>query len=286
MKIQLSALLVLTGMSFMLSGQVRYTGEMYRDYYQWFHQYSQTADFYLDGTELISFVDDASVHSQPSAHSSQLATLQLGQGVTNIAVPVAKTVFSSQNGYREQWFQVAVCQPDGNLQKGYIWGGYLAKSWRFFDVDADGQQELIALGLSQDVRQQPQSIQAELKIIKASKEIAKLVLESFCLFEDCGSSSLLRIFDFRQSSGKTVFEASTFTTGCLTGIDKALIAWDGKQFQLVYQAEYTTGHIYASHPLYLRHAAQTQICYYDKENAQYDPIWSCQTVQTASVAVP
>lgn len=265
--------------------QVRYTGEDYRDYYEWFHEYSQTPDFYTEGSQLIAFVDQASVRKSPSENSKKLGTLKLGQAVTNIIISVEDAVFSVQQGYREQWFHIEACNVDGNVYTGYVWGGHLAKSWQYFDLENNGRKALIALGLSDQQRQAPEDIRASLKIIKDGRLASALELDGICLFEDCGASSLLRVFDFKKTHQTIVFEASIFTTGCLTGIDKALIAWDGLQMQLIHQAEYTTGQTYANNPLYLRQATQTQVCYYKDENSTYDPVWNCRTLEER-VAVP
>lgn len=285
MKNYLASLTLFLCASTLLLAQVRYTGEEYRDYYEWFHQYSQTPDFYLDGTQLISFMENTPVKQLPQTNSRTLGTLALGQTVTNFSIPVDKAVYSEHHGYREQWFKVEACSADGNVYTGYVWGGFLAKSWQYFDLEEKGTKSLIALGLSTNPRQAPEDIRAMLKIIQNGKLIQALELDGICLFEDCGASSLLRIFDFNTSDQTIVFESSIFTAGCLTGIDKALVAWDGQQLTLIHRGEYTTGQTYANNPLYLRQATQTQVCYYQNENKAYDPVWNCRTLNQA-VAVP
>ena len=209
----------------------------------------------------------------------------LGQAVTNVAIPVEKAVYSEHHGYREQWFLVEACSATGNVFTGYVWGGFLAKSWQYFDLEGNGTKELIALGLSTNPRQAPEDIRASLKVIENGKLLQTLELEGICLFEDCDASSLLRIFDFNTSDHTMVFESSVFTLGCLAGIDKVLVAWDGQQLSLIHRGEYTTGQTYASNPLYLRQATQTQICYYKDENPSFDPVWNCRTLDQ-TVAVP
>lgn len=284
MKTQLSVLLLL-GLPLSQSfTQVRYTGEEYRDYYEWFHQYSQTPDFYLDGTTLITFQDDTPLRTAPSADSKVQARLPLGKAVTNIYVAVEDAEFGMHNGYLDQWFLVETCSEDRNVIQGYIWGGYLAKSWNFFQAPGELEPSLLALGLSGDMRQRPEDIKASLKIIKNGHQEQEVTIEGFCLFEECAASSLLRVFDFSDKAPLWIFEASIFSTGCLTGVDKALVSWDGNQLQLVHQAEYTTGHTYASNPFYLRGDEQTQICYYQNENEAYEPVWACRTLD--EVVVP
>lgn len=285
MKANLSALLLTCLPLAYTSTQVRYTGEEFRDYYQWFHQYSQTSDFYQDGTTLLTFIDNTPLRSRPSAKSALKVNLPLGKTVTNVVIPVESVVLSTENGYTDQWFLVETCTTDRNVIRGYIWGGHLAKSWRFLHNKDDNNPSIVAFGLANQYRQRPEDIKASLKIIYNAGQEAEIILDGFCLFEECGASSLLRVFDYARESALWMFEASTFTTGCLTGVDKALVSWDGQEMRLIYQAEYTTGHTYASHPLYLRDEMQTQICYYESENENFDPVWTCRTLD-GKVVIP
>ncbi len=179
------------------------------------------------------------------------------------------------------------CSPNRNVIQGYIWGGYLAKSWRSFQApDQPLETYLVALGLASELRQRPEDIKASLKVIHHGHTEAEVILDGFCLFEDCASSTLLRTFDHSDRAPMWIFEASAFTTGCLTGVDKALVSWNGEEMHLIHQAEYTTGHTYVSHPFYLEGDAKTQICVYQSENEQYDPVWACRTIDPNAVAVP
>mgnify|MGYP000249883894 CR=1 FL=1 len=280
MKTQLSVLLLLGLPLSQSSAQVQYTGEEYRDYYDWFHQYSQTPDFYLDGTTLITFQDNVPLRTAPSVDSKTQVNLPIGKAVTNIYVPVEDAVFSMQNGYLDQWFHVETCSANRNVVEGYVWGGHLAKSWNYFQAPGDKEPSLLALGLSDENRQQPEDIKASLKIIRNGEQAQALTLKGICLFEQCAASSLLRVFDLSEKAPQWIFEASIFSTGCLTGVDKALISWDGNEMHLVHQAEYTTGHTYTSNPFYIRNSEQTQICYYQNENEAYEPVWACRTLDT------
>ncbi|MEL6972505.1 MAG: hypothetical protein AAFO02_20230 [Bacteroidota bacterium] len=288
MKANLSAALFLLSLPTLhTDAQVRYTGEEYRDYYQWFHEFSQTPDFYKDGTTLLTFIEDTPLYKTPSPKGQPEMRLPLGKVVTNIAIPVEEVEFTVVNGYSDQWFLVETCSPTRNVVQGYVWGGHLAKSWRFFQApDQPQHSNLIALGLASDVRQRPEDIKASLKVINKGYKEAEVILDGFCLFEDCASSSLLRTFDYSDRAPMWIFEASAFTTGCLTGVDKALVSWNGEEMRLVYQAEYTTGHTYASHPFYLKGEATTQICHYQSENEQYDPVWACRTIDLNELAIP
>jgi hypothetical protein len=285
MKTYFATLFILSVSCQSISAQVRYTATASRNYSEWFKQYSQTPDFKLAGAELLAFVKDAPVRTAPLLKAKIKGQLEPGQRVKNLTTSTMDITYATQNGYRDQWLLVEACDNASNSYTGYVWGGHLAKSWCYFDLEGDGEQELIALGLSDRQRQAPEDIRASLKIIRHAQVSEAIELEGICLFEDCGASSLLRVFDFGTTQRTTLFEATIFSKGCLSGIDKALVAWDGQQLQLIHRAEYTTGHTYASNPLYLRQPTQTQICYYKSENSQYDPVWNCRTLEEG-VAVP
>lgn len=288
MKANLSAALLLFSLPALhTDAQVRYTGEEFRDYYLWFHEYSQTPDFYEDGTTLLTFIEDTPLYKTPSKNNQPELLLPLGKTVTNISIPVEEAEFADVNGYSDQWFMVETCTPNRNVVEGYIWGGHLAKGWHYFQLpDQPKYSSIIALGLGSEVRQRPEDIKASMKIINDGELEAEVIIDGFCLFEDCGSSSLVRTFDVSTQSPMWIFEASIFTTGCLSGIDKALISWNGEEMNLIHQAEYTTGHTYASRPFFLQDEVQTQICHYQSENEEYDPVWACRTVNTATAVVP
>ena len=102
-----------------------------------------------------------------------------------------------------------------------------------------------------------------------------------CVFEECESSTLLRILTPTGStSSSLVLETSVLTVGCMTGVDKAFVSWDGQNLQCIYQAEFTTGHQYANRSFYLPagNSSQTQVCMYSHEDQDFNPVWRCETV--------
>ncbi|PTM15170.1 MAG: hypothetical protein DA408_00695 [Bacteroidetes bacterium] len=269
-----------------LAAQVRYTGEELRDYYYWFHQYSQTALFYEDGARLVSFTEKTPVRQYPNVQAAVAGYLGLGEVVTNQLIPVARAVVSTEKGYQDQWFKVTACQATtGQTYTGYVWGGHLAKSWLYYDLDQDGTTELVALGLHLEQRRAPEDIQADLKVIHQGQLQASLAIAGLCLFDDCGSSNLLRVYEISTQPRQVIFETSTLTAGCLVGVDKAFVSWDTNQLRLIYQAEYSTGHQYANNAFYRHQDNATLICYYQNENNAFEPVWACKPLST-TVAVP
>ena len=159
-----------------LHGQVRYTGEEFREYYDWFHQYSQTEDPFIDGTTLYTFVDDAKVYRTASARSSIVASLPIAHPISNILIPVENAQRATINGYTDQWLQVEGCDGEGNNFTGFVWGGHIAKGWRAYDLNRDGSQDLVMFGLNQQQRNAPEDLRAEIRLVANGQLIAQTTL--------------------------------------------------------------------------------------------------------------
>jgi hypothetical protein len=268
-----------------LSAQVRYTGEDFRDYYQWFHRYSQTADFYVNQSQLYTFNTATSVRPQPSFRSPALTTLPAGYPLRNQLLAVTDQVESERNGYGEAWFQVSGTY-QGVPFHGYVWGGDLAKAWRETHLQGLAGKTQVLLGLSPQMRQSASDLRACLRLVQQGSVRQEIEIPGACIFEDCEASTLLRVLDVPAAANK-VFEVSILTSGCLTGLDKSFISWDGQQLHLFYQGEWSTGTTALNNPVYLqRGAASTQVCYFSHEDLNYNPIWKCESLKTAGVAVP
>jgi len=194
---------------------------------------------------------------------------------------VEDTQMATINGYTDQWLLVKGCDRQGYPFRGYIWGGHIAKGWRHYDVNQDEQPDMVLMGLNQQERQSPEDIQAELRLVSEGKLLQHVRIPKMCVFEECGSSTLLRVLESPYPSSTLVFELTVLTSGCLTGIDKAFVSWDGQRLECIYQAEYLSGQQYANRGLYLPiNSTQTQVCYFSHEDAAYSPVWNCETIKT------
>ncbi|MCB0636733.1 MAG: hypothetical protein KDC54_08960 [Lewinella sp.] len=260
-----------------LTAQVRYTGAEFEDYYRWFHQYSQTADFYTEGATLYVFTDQAPLHQRASAQAPTLLRLQLAQSLTNHVIAVEDMTESTLRGYSEAWFRVSACSPEGESITGYVWGGHLAKAWRHLPTGLPGQPDMVMLGLTQDERQRPEDIRACVRLLRQGQVLQSTDLPKLCVFEECGSSTLLRVLfpGAQEGVSPMIIEVSVLTSSCDTGVDKSLVAWDGHSLERVYQAEYVTGYTYHNRPL---NWGETRICRYDGEDGDFNPVWACQDV--------
>jgi hypothetical protein len=265
-----------------LTAQVRYTGTEFEAYYRWFHQYSQTADFYTEGATLYVFAEQAPLRQAASEHAPTLLKLDLAQSLTNHAIAEEDLTESTLNGYPEAWFLVTACSPAGEPVTGYVWGGHLAKAWRHLPADLPGTPDMVLLGLTQAERQRPEDIRASLRLLQQGTILQEVELPKICVFEACGSSTLLRMFLPPASETPAVapvlFEVSILTSGCNTGIDKAFVAWDGQSLERIYQAEYVTGYTYHSRAM---NWSETRICRYSDEDEAFNPVWSCRDIVVA-----
>jgi hypothetical protein len=258
--------------------QIRYSGEKYNAYSQWFHLQVEK-----DDDRLISFLDQAPVYERPDSRSKIITNLALGEAVIAAVTPYEIQVTEVINGFRDSWVKINICDAKGTYLQAYVWSGHLAKNWQYYDIDNDGHLELIALGSTTNLRQSNDHIAAELRVIKNKRLSSSVQLPGFCLFDDCKSNSILRVLNV--GTQLRVLEASVFTQGALSGIDKALIIWENNTLRLVHRAEFITGHEYQNDPVYYQHNNTVRICHYKGENDTFDPVWNCKVMDT-TVAVP
>ncbi|RME95211.1 MAG: hypothetical protein D6772_13490 [Bacteroidetes bacterium] len=278
-------LVVLTSVFSTLCAQVRYTGEAFRDYYQWFHRYSQTADFYVDRSQLYTFSANTNIYQSTSFASPTIVQLPAGYALHNQVRAVSDKVESVRGGYGEAWYAVSGTY-QGKSFRGYVWGGDLAKAWRETQLPGLPGHTQVLLGLSPKARRDASDLRACLRLVRNGHIEQEIDIPGACVFEDCAASTLLRVLNIPAAPNK-VFEVSILTSGCLTGLDKFYINWDGQQLQLFYQGEWTTGTIVRNNPVYLqRGQAHTQLCYFEREDINYNPIWKCEPMKTAAVPVP
>ncbi|GJM34319.1 MAG: hypothetical protein DHS20C18_33200 [Saprospiraceae bacterium] len=270
---------------FALLAQPRFVNEDYKDFYEWFHQRAQTEKLYTDGSALYIFGQSSPVYSHPTLNSSVLLSLPIGKEVTNIGYKAYQYPEDEIGGYGDIWYQVKGVSDSGKTFKGFVWGGNIAKSWTFSDLNGDNKNELIMLGISSQKRKNLQDIKADIKIISAGKLMAQTTVPGLCVFEDCTASALIRVLKDQPYPGIFIFEASTMTIGCYAGIEKAFYFWNGQQLETVFHAEYTISKIYDNQAFVYRPQGndQTMICRYDHEDKYYNPVWKCQPIAAKNV---
>jgi hypothetical protein len=258
--------------------QLRYSTEKYQSYLKWFNYHTA-----IKADRLISFLDNVPVYERPDTRSKLISNLVLGEAVIAAVTPDEVTITEVINGFRDSWVKINICDAKGIYQQAYVWRGHLAKNWQYYDIDQDGLLELIALGTTTNHRRGNDHIAAELRVIKGKELISSVQLPGFCLFEDCQSNSILRLL--KVGTQLKVLEASVFTKGALSGIDKALIIWENNHLRLIHRAEFITGHTYQNDPFYYQHNNTVRVCHYQGENDSFDPVWNCKVMDT-TVAVP
>lgn len=266
------------------------TGE-YQDFYNWFHTRSQVTEFYRNNATLHIFGDAVKVHTQPKTGSTTVATLGSGHAVINIAYPPEGRIPEGEiKGYPDIWYHIKGVTPEGKSFSGYVFGIYIAKGWRKADLDNDGQQEFIMLGVSSQTRKAPSDLNAEIKILKDGRQLLQTTIPGLCIFEGCDASPLLRVIKNQPLKGHYIIEASAMTIGCMAGIDRAFLYWDGQNLERVYHAEFTTQHVWTNRVFNVKNADTNNIwnCSFQGIDANNNPVWECRaphsvTAQSATV---
>jgi hypothetical protein len=263
-------------------GPKRLVSADYRDYHTWFHERSQVADLYRGHTTLYTFSEGARVLRQPRRDAPPVITLPIGYPVRNIALETNQFIFEEINGYRELWFLVSGEDPQGVRFQGYLWGGDIAKGWRWEDITGDGAKELVMLGLSGQPRTRLKDINAEIRILKSQRLLTRTTAPGLCLFDGCDTSPLLRVLRDPAYPGMLIVEASTMSIGCEVGIEKAFFSWNGRQLERVFHAEYTSKREYFSQDFFVSDGPNgRKQCRYCGEDKQFNPVWRCEPAAKA-----
>lgn len=265
-----------------VSAQPRYIDDQLIAYYQWFHEQSQVADLYTDGATLLVFNDQAAVQAGPCRQSEVVTRLALGQRVTNRVADIRYFTSEEIDGYGDLWFSVIGCDAQGQPFHGYLWGADVARGWRA--LPQAGPNALVMLGICAEPRRQFTDIKADLKVVADGQVVSRVSIPGLCVFEECATSPLVRVFANQPQAGSTVIETSTFAAGCMTGIEKAFYLWDGHRLQRVFHAEYTTGHKFADQAFIApaNGATPARQCRYQGEDSRYAPVWVCNEVTGAT----
>ncbi len=264
------------------SSQNRLVGEKFEAYFDWFHQQSQVVNQFTDGATLVIFSPDAKVHTAPIRGSTVLGQLPIGHEVRNHLKETTEFPQDQVDGYGDLWFQVSSCDAHGRKLMGFVWGGDLAKAWKQVRLEGQKEKSLVMLGIPSEPRIEYSDIRAELRTLYQGRLINRKVIPGLCVFEECGSSTLLRTVDNCPRPGLFILEASTLTAGCMSAVEKAFFHWTGQDWQRFYYAEYTTAAEYANTPFEVSTSAGVELCRYSHENRQYNPVLSCKQIPDKS----
>ncbi len=278
MRTLLLATFVATVLPTVSNGQSRLIGEQFERYYNWFHERSQVLNQFTDGATLVVFSQNTKVHAAPSRRAAVVGHFDIGQEVRNHLLDPQLLQQDDINGYGDLWFEVSACDGTGKLTHGFVWGADLARAWREVRFPGSDQTYTVMLGISSDRRTEIANIGAELRTLRGQQLVHRQQVPGLCVFEDCGSSTLLRVIDNCPHPGAFVLEASTLTAGCFAGVEKAFFYWTGEEWQRFYYAEYTTAHEFANTPFRYQTNAQVEMCRYSHEDSNYNPVVICKTV--------
>jgi hypothetical protein len=279
----LSMALFLTG-----NAQQRFIAADYTRYFDWFHEHAQTELFYTHQASLFIFEYQTPLMQEPCNDSKVLDYLSIGQEVTNLTASSLKNALQEDQikGYDDLWYPVRTISSRGEPIQGYVWGAHLAKGWRHFDLEQDGQSEFIMLGVSSRPRTTPENIQAEIRILQGAQLLAQVQVPGLCVFEECASSVLLRIIPDQPQAGRQIIETSTLTIGCEVSIEKNYFYWDGVQLKRVMHGELAFQPFQEMDPFIseqkLKEDGQYEIieCTYLGEDPDFLPIWKCEKIMS------
>ena len=263
-----------------LSAQTRFVDEDYSRYFDWHNEQSQVEKLFSPGSQLFVFGKNAKIHQYPDQYSKVLAYPQDGQMIINLSDYRRHLDIPDDtiNGYQDIWYEVSTGKQG---IKGYIWGGYLAKGWRWTDLSGDGNKELILLGVAPTPRRSYKDIKAEIRVLKKGHLLYNTIVPGLCVFEECGSSPMLRVLKNQPFQGAIVVEASTMTVGCFTGIERAFFYWNGRQLERVFHAEYTVDLEYERQTFKVQNpnTVKTMICNYKQQDQAFNPVWDCKELE-------
>ena len=269
-----------------LIAQEKLVGAEFEAYYDWFNEQSPTENLYTNGALLYVFGKETAARIGPCASSEIIDLLQVGQSVYNIVTDEFYFPEDKINGYEDIWYHVRWRGTSGKNQYGYIWGADIAKSWTQEDLNGDDNKELLLLGVSSKERKTPKDINAEIKILNSNKTVYQITVPGLCVFEECASSSMIRVLNENPKNGLTIVEASTMTMGCWAGIEKSFFFWNGASLERVYQAEFTTQTQFAKKEFVVssetENGINVKMCSYSHEDEKYNPVWTCKMIKSAT----
>lgn len=278
----LSMALFLTG-----NAQQRFISADYTRYYDWFHEHAQTAILYTPNTSIYIFEYNTPLRQEACLDSKILTHLSIGQTVKNLSSLEEDLLEDQINGYDDRWYPVQTTTASGQTITGFIWGAFIAKGWRYYDIAQDGQPALIMLGVSSHQRASPDQIQAEIRVLQGSQLLAQEQVPGLCVFEECASSVLIRVIPKQTALNIPVIEASTLTVGCELSIEKNYFFWNGLRLQRVMHGElvFEPYQQIATFVVEKKEVGEGMIeikeCRYIGEDDNFNPIWDCKTESQA-----
>ena len=100
---------------------------------------------YNIGDTVPVFAETADILENPSADASVLNTLPAGEIL--VILNNTETAFTNK-GFADYWYLVKQTGQDGSILKGFIWGGYLSKAAGNMDINLDGKDEYLLMGIT------------------------------------------------------------------------------------------------------------------------------------------
>ena len=141
------------------------------------------------------------------------------------------------------------------------------------------RRKIVMLGISSKTRKSGRDFHAEVRIAEHGAISSETVIPQLCVFEACSSSPMIRILPNQPLNGSIVFEVSTISLGCWTGIEKAFLLHEEGTLKRVYHAEYTTQKLFHQQSFKIQSDFGAQVCKYSHEDEQFNPVWDCKQIK-------
>lgn len=254
-------------------------------YYEWFQDQAQVRELYARQSVLYVFNPQTPLFQGPDLLAPVVGRLSTGDMVTS-RMPAHVDELPSQSllGMEELWYPVEYKSASGETVRGYVWGGDIAKGWREEDLDRDGRNELILLGLSADSNLEEGYISGAIKTLKDKQVLSVTPVPQLCIFEACSVTPLLRRVPIRHPQDMIIVETSVLHIGCQQGLYRAFFYWNGIEMQRVYQSEWTKGKVMHrspfKHRVHTPHEVTTYECTYSSEDGEHNPVWDCRELKS------
>lgn len=194
----------------------------------------QTSNFPLHfkkGSDLYVFGNEVNIRKDSTINSAVLGQVNIGDTV-KVVDWVGHQGFDWQ-GYQAVWYKVKY-----RHLTGYIWGEWIARDWKWADIDTDGIEELLLLGTSgKEVK--GYKMNAEIRILKNQQLFSSIVIDSLGLGTYSETTPILRIVQDEQlNDGLPIVEASIYLSFCAEEYKKAFFYWNGKSLNPFFKGHF------------------------------------------------
>ncbi len=178
------------------------------------------------GEYVYIFADSVHLRAGRTVHSKSLTWLHVGQKVK--VLDWTQRYDYEVSGHKDSWYKVQT--EDG--QRGFVFGSLLSKGFLTYDLDKDGQKELIMIG--SDFHHPKHSC---LRIMQAHNLLTDMRVDSTCLDADCENLPMLRIIKDPKLANQIVIEVSAGSNFCGSYWRSTYFYWTNNQLNHIFSVD-------------------------------------------------